>query len=161
MKTASLAPKTEAEIWLRILHPDMELSPQVARAILRLSFPEADLTRMHELSAKARAGALSPEEDAEMDNFERVGSILSTLKSKARQALKRKEEPSYQGTFSSARRHVLVQQLLYVDLGKLGNRTGSEAAADQRIFDESLGGSNGVRTPTWFDNGEVLSGNLF
>ena len=89
MKTASLAPKTEAEIWMRILHPDEELSPRVARAILRLSFPNKDINRMHELSAKARAGTLTPEEDAEMDNFERAGSILSTLKSKARQVLKR------------------------------------------------------------------------
>ncbi|MBI3468957.1 MAG: hypothetical protein HY000_38630 [Planctomycetes bacterium] len=88
MKTASLAPKTEAEVWLRILHPDRELSPRVARAILGLSFPKDDVTRMHELSAKARAGTLTPEEDGEMDNFERVGSILSILKSKARQALK-------------------------------------------------------------------------
>ncbi len=89
MKTASLPAKTEAEVWLRILHPDEELSPRVARAILGLSFPKNDISRMHELSAKGRAGTLTPEEDAEMDNFERVGSILSTLKSKARQVLKR------------------------------------------------------------------------
>ena len=89
MKTVSLAPKTEAEVWLRILHPDEELSPRVARAILGLSFPKNDISRMHELSAKARAGTLTPEEDAEMDNFERVGSMLSTLKSKAQQVLRR------------------------------------------------------------------------
>jgi hypothetical protein len=88
MKTASLAAKTEAEVWMRILHPDKEMSPQVARAILGLSFPKADVTRMRELSAKARGGTLSSEEDAEMDNFERAGSILSVLKSKARQVLK-------------------------------------------------------------------------
>jgi hypothetical protein len=89
MKTASLAPKTEAEVWLRILHPDEDLPPRVARAILGLSFPKNYISRMHELSAKARAGTLTPEEDAEMDNFERVGSILSILKSKARQVLRR------------------------------------------------------------------------
>jgi hypothetical protein len=89
MKTASLAPQTEAEVWLHILHPDGELSPRVARALLGLSFPKNDVARMHELSAKARAGTLTPEENAEMDNFERVGSVLSTLKSKARQVLKR------------------------------------------------------------------------
>jgi hypothetical protein len=88
MKTA-LTPKTEAEVWLRILHPDDELSPGAARAILGLSIRKSDLRRMRELSAKARAGTLTPEEDAEMDGFERAGSILSTLKSKARQILKR------------------------------------------------------------------------
>ena len=89
MKNASLAPKTEVEVWLRILHPDDDLSPRVARAILGLSFPETDVGRMRELSAKARSGTLTPDEDAEKDDFERVGSILSTLKSKARQVLKR------------------------------------------------------------------------
>lgn len=89
MKTASLTPKTEAEIWLRILYPDDELSPPVAEAILELSFPEEEVRRMHELSAKARAGTLTPEEDMMMDNYERAGSILSTLKSRARQVLKR------------------------------------------------------------------------
>jgi len=89
MKTLSLEPKTEAEIWMCILHPDRVLSPRAARAILGLSLPKNDISRMHELSGKARAGTLRPEEDAEMDNFERVGSILSILKSKARQVLKR------------------------------------------------------------------------
>ncbi len=88
MKTGPLAPSTEAEVWLRILHPDEELSPRVARAILTLSFPKSEVVRMRELSAKARAGPLTPEEDAQMDDLERVGSILSTLKSKARQVLK-------------------------------------------------------------------------
>ncbi|MBI3462772.1 MAG: hypothetical protein HY000_06890 [Planctomycetes bacterium] len=77
------------EVWLRILHPDEQMSPRVARAILGLNFSKNDVTRMRELSAKARAGTLTPEEDAEMDNFERVGSMLSILKSKARQVLKR------------------------------------------------------------------------
>jgi hypothetical protein len=89
MKPAALAPKIEAEVWMRILHPDDELLPRAARAILGLSFPKNDISRMHDLGAKARAGTLTPEEDAEMDSFERVGSILSILKSKARQALKR------------------------------------------------------------------------
>ena len=88
MNTTTLAPNTEAEIWMRILHPDRDLTPRVAKAILDLSFPASDSNRMRTLSAKARAGTLSTEEDAEMDNFERVGSILSTLKSKARQVLK-------------------------------------------------------------------------
>ena len=34
-------------------------------------------------------GTLTPDENVEMDAFERAGSILSTLKSKARQVLKR------------------------------------------------------------------------
>ena len=45
---------------------------------------------MHELSAKAQDGKLRPEEDAEMDDYERAGATVSILKSKARQVLKGK-----------------------------------------------------------------------
>ncbi len=89
MKSSTITPGTEAEVWLRILYPDKKMTADVAHAILGLSFPPADLKRMTELSAKAQAGVLTPDEDFEMDNIERVGSILSILKSKARQALKR------------------------------------------------------------------------
>ena len=44
---------------------------------------------MWELSAKARDGTPTMEENDEMGNFERVGSIRLVLKSKARQVLKR------------------------------------------------------------------------
>ena len=63
MKTQSLSPTTELAVWLRVLHPDGELRPQVARGILRLSFPRSDKNRMHVLSKKAHAGTLSPEEE--------------------------------------------------------------------------------------------------
>jgi hypothetical protein len=89
MKTAAVSPHTEAAIWLRILHPDGELAPKTARAILQLAFPESEKDYMHELSAKARAGTLTSEEEQKMDAYERVGALLSILKSKARQALKK------------------------------------------------------------------------
>ena len=34
MKTAVLSPKTEAEVWMHILHPDDKLSPEATNAIL-------------------------------------------------------------------------------------------------------------------------------
>lgn len=74
---------------MRVLHPEGDLPPRVARAILNLSFSDEDQARMRELSAKARAGTLTAAEDAEMDDIERVDSILSILRSKARQVLKR------------------------------------------------------------------------
>jgi hypothetical protein len=88
MKTATRSPGTETEIWLRILHPDRELTPKVARALLGLAFSPSEIARMRELSAKARAGNLTPDEDQQLDDIERAGAILSTLKSKARQVLK-------------------------------------------------------------------------
>ena len=89
MKIAMLSADIEATIWLRILHPDGELTPDAAHAILELSFPESEIECMHTLSAKARAGTLTAEEEQEMDAYERAGALLSILKSKARRALKK------------------------------------------------------------------------
>jgi hypothetical protein len=61
----------------------------MARAILGLRFSKLDLARMRDLAAKARNGSLAPNEEAEIDDFERTGSILSTLKSMARLARKK------------------------------------------------------------------------
>ncbi len=88
MNTATPAPQTEAEVWMRIMYPERELTPKVAQAILQLTFPSHDLGQMNELSAKARAGTLTAEEDRAMDAFERAGAILSILKSKARRVLR-------------------------------------------------------------------------
>jgi len=45
---------------------------------------------MHELSAKARAGTLTAQEQIILDTFERLGCLLDIVHSKARLALKRK-----------------------------------------------------------------------
>jgi hypothetical protein len=80
---------SDAAILGRILEPDKpSLSPQAARAILALDFGHADKDRMRLLSAKARAGTLTPPEQAAIDNYERVGHLLNILQSKARRSLK-------------------------------------------------------------------------
>ena len=68
-----------------------ELSPAAARALLKFGFAEPDHARMDDLSAKARAGALTPREQAELDAFERLGCVLDMIHSQARQALKKKQ----------------------------------------------------------------------
>jgi hypothetical protein len=45
---------------------------------------------MQELSAKARTGCLSGQEQAELDTFERLGCLLDIVHSLARRALKKK-----------------------------------------------------------------------
>jgi hypothetical protein len=80
---------TEAAIWERVIPPGGELAPPTARAILKLAFPSQERERMHELAAKAQEGQLTPEEHAEIEDYERVGTLLSILKSKARKVLKR------------------------------------------------------------------------
>ena len=81
--------RAQAAIWTRLFQSvEPTLVPEVARAILALDFPQGDKDRMHELAAKARAGALTAEEQEEIDTYGRVGSVLSIMKSKARRRLK-------------------------------------------------------------------------
>lgn len=80
----------EAALWGRLFDTvGAGLSPEAAHYILNLSFPQPDIDRMQELAEKARAGDLTVEEHIEMDNYERVGQVLSLMKSKARKALKK------------------------------------------------------------------------
>ena len=90
MQEAPAISASEAALWGRLLDPvGTKLSPDVARYILTLRFPQADIDRMHALAEKARSGTLTLEEHIEMDNYERVGHVLSLMKSKARKALKK------------------------------------------------------------------------
>ena len=80
---------SEGAIFSRVLQPDRGTLPAAAaRAILDLGFSQADQERMRVLSAKAREGTLGPAEQAEINNYERVGHILSLMKLKANRSLK-------------------------------------------------------------------------
>jgi hypothetical protein len=65
-------------------------TPTAARALLKLQFSPDDVRRMHELSAKARAGALGEGEREEIDTFDRLGCLLDILHSRARRVLNRR-----------------------------------------------------------------------
>ena len=82
---------SELAILGRVIEPDgPELPDPLARMILRWKFSEADRQRMHELLEKAKARKLTPREKAEAGNYERVGHLVSILKSKARISLKKR-----------------------------------------------------------------------
>ena len=84
---------SEVAIFGRVLQPEKAtLDAAAARAILDLSFNQADRDRMHQLLAKAKAGTLNAEESVEIDNYERVGHMLSLMKSKARLSLKQNKK---------------------------------------------------------------------
>ena len=84
-----MAVGSEAAILSRIIEPDKpELPAAVARLILRWHFSTGDRERMHELLDKAKAGKLTRPEKSEAEQYERVGHMLSILKSKARMSLK-------------------------------------------------------------------------
>jgi hypothetical protein len=73
----------------RVLERDQTmLSEAAAQSILDLGFTQADQERMAELSAKATEGLLSPAEQGEINNCEKVGHMLALMKSKARRSLR-------------------------------------------------------------------------
>ncbi|MGO9471444.1 MAG: hypothetical protein ACLQIB_05800 [Isosphaeraceae bacterium] len=81
--------KTASAIWSRIVQPQRgTLTPEVARAFLKLDFDAADRRRVDLLSSKAAAGALSDEERAELEEYVRVNNELMVLQSKARLSLR-------------------------------------------------------------------------
>jgi hypothetical protein len=92
MKTK--APTSGITVWDRVLRFEKDPSPTAARELLRLQFSEDDHERMHQLSAKARAGTLSSKEEAEIDTFERLGCVLDILHAAARRTLKRRKSAS-------------------------------------------------------------------
>jgi hypothetical protein len=82
-------PSKEAAILTRLVGAESPgLTPAAAEGILSLGFSQADKDRMHELAARARAGTLSDDEQAEVEAYSHVSSLLGILKSKARRALK-------------------------------------------------------------------------
>lgn len=66
---------------------DSELSPAAAEYLLSIRFREQDVERMNELSELARRGALTPEQELELDGYIHVGNMLAILQSKARRTL--------------------------------------------------------------------------
>ncbi len=86
MPAASIV--SEADIWERIIRPRGPMSKGAARRILDLAFSDEDRSRMHDLAERNRRGAISEDEEAELDHFCRVGTLLSILKVRARRVLK-------------------------------------------------------------------------
>lgn len=79
---------SEISILNRILRPEAPtFSSQGARDILALDFDEADKQRMRDLSARARSGTLTPEEQEEAGRYELLGHLLNIMQSKARRSL--------------------------------------------------------------------------
>lgn len=81
-------PNTELTILSRIIAPDKASLPrEAASAFLALAFAREDVQRMNELAESAREGNLTPNDQDELDHYERVGHMLSLLHSKARMSL--------------------------------------------------------------------------
>jgi hypothetical protein len=75
---------TEAAILGRLIQSRTEMDSHVARFLLSLDFEPDDVDRMNLLAERAREGALSAEEEAELDSYLHVGNLLTIMQSKSR-----------------------------------------------------------------------------
>ena len=95
MTPAKRTADPELAIWERVFVPDpKQVTPDQARYLLEVRFPPSDLDRINALSAKAREGTLTPDENAELDRYVHLGHLLSILKAKVRRSLKETTDPS-------------------------------------------------------------------
>ncbi len=76
------------DLFERIIEPQRGgFSEEHARYVLSLDFTPEEHTRYAELARKAQDGSLSPDEQAQIDDFLAVNAVLSVLQSKARVSL--------------------------------------------------------------------------
>jgi hypothetical protein len=88
MSTLS-SPINQVEVLARSIdRTGASMTPEVARFFLDLQLSDQDRQALEELAEKARLGALSPSEQADLDEYRRVGRLVELMKVKAHVALK-------------------------------------------------------------------------
>ncbi|HQX50765.1 MAG TPA: hypothetical protein PLY87_19505 [Planctomycetaceae bacterium] len=79
---------TQATIFSRALGASSPpLTEDLARYLLSIQLDPSDEQRANALADKARQGSLSTQEQAEIDEYRRVGRLIETLKLRAHQKL--------------------------------------------------------------------------
>jgi hypothetical protein len=79
---------THPELLDRVFQMSSGTFPEeLARQILDLRFPSEDQARYQELSTKAQDGALSSDEQAQLDDYINLNDFLIVLKTKAEASL--------------------------------------------------------------------------
>jgi len=87
--------KHETAILSRALDSkNVELSREAAQSILAIELSSTDQSELKRLSELAKAGTLTPDEEAELENYRHAGRVLELFKSKARIALNRSRDSS-------------------------------------------------------------------
>lgn len=80
---------SEIAIFARLIKADKgDLPRDLARYILTLGFDAEDQVRMRELAERNQGGALSSDEQEELQSYVKAGHLLALLHSKARISLK-------------------------------------------------------------------------
>jgi len=79
----------EIAILGRVLGNGKELTPALARHLLKLGFDEEDTAHINDLAARNQQNALSPSERENLRDYANAGCLLGILHAKARRALKK------------------------------------------------------------------------
>ena len=88
MSAASI--NTEAKILSRALNSaPLSMTDALAQFLLSITLDPCDAKRADELAEKARQGTLATEEQAEIEEFRRVGRLIETLRLRAKLSIDR------------------------------------------------------------------------
>ncbi len=68
------------------------MSPEAARFFLSLSLAESDQERTNELAEKARQGALTQQDQTELDEYRRAGRTIEMLRIRAKSVVNQSSE---------------------------------------------------------------------
>jgi len=86
---------TEADILKDVIAADQgDLTPEVARSVLRWKFTDRAVIRMNDLASRNNKGTITACEREELDKYLRVGSFINLVQAKARLSLSKTEPPS-------------------------------------------------------------------
>ena len=94
MSSQIVSHNTEAAILARLIQTRTAMSHDVAQYLLSFDFEPDDVARMNLLAERARDGALSHQEAAELDSYLHVGNLLAIMQSKARSFLRTEGRPA-------------------------------------------------------------------
>jgi hypothetical protein len=90
VKAESANGHTDVTILARVLgNEEGTLSLSMAKHILTCQFSELDKSRMHELATRNQNDDLSESEKHELRAYAKAGTLLSILKSRARQVVRK------------------------------------------------------------------------
>jgi hypothetical protein len=79
---------SQADVFVRALESHRPaLTPDVARFFLDLELSPQDRVRLDELAEKSRQGSLTSRDEADLEEFRRLGRLVELLKLKARKTL--------------------------------------------------------------------------
>ncbi|MFO1440937.1 MAG: hypothetical protein U1F81_21645 [Verrucomicrobiaceae bacterium] len=83
------ATPTAAAILERVVQPiGRRMTPALARELMQLQFSPADMRRVGRLLQASKEGALSVDDEAELESYRTAGRLVDLLRIQARRSMK-------------------------------------------------------------------------